>query len=49
MPQPVEPVAFFRLWASEPWMPGLKSAVPVASSIAPAKNGQYERDRPIST
>jgi hypothetical protein len=40
MPQAIE--LFSRLVALTrvPWMPGLKIAVPVASSIAPAKKPQ---------
>ena len=40
LPQPIEELSFVRLCASEPWMLGLKNAVPVAKVMIAVKNDQ---------
>ena len=40
MPQPTEEFSLVNWWASEPWMLGLKKAVPVASVRMAMKNAQ---------
>ena len=40
MPQPTEEFSLVRLCANEPWMLGLKKAVPVARVMSAMKNAQ---------